>query len=49
MPIKIPNRLPATQTLRRENIFVMTDTRAVAQDIRPLQLPGAYAVLLQNL
>ena len=38
MPIKIPNRLPATQTLRRENIFVMTDTRAVAQDIRPLQI-----------
>ena len=38
MPIKIPNRLPATRTLRRENIFVMTDTRAVAQDIRPLQI-----------
>ena len=38
MPIKIPNRLPATQTLRRENIFVMTDTRAVTQDIRPLQI-----------
>ena len=29
---------PATRTLRRENIFVMTDTRAVAQDIRPLQI-----------
>ena len=38
MPIKIPNRLPATRTLRRENIFVMTDTRAVAQDIRPLHI-----------
>ena len=38
MPIKIPNRLPATHTLRQENIFVMTQTRAVAQDIRPLQI-----------
>ena len=38
MPIKIPNELPATQTLTDENIFVMTETRAVAQDIRPLQI-----------
>ena len=38
MPIKIPNKLPATQTLAEENIFVMTDARAVAQDIRPLQI-----------
>ena len=38
MPIKIPNRLPATATLRRENIFVMTETRAITQDIRPLQI-----------
>jgi len=38
MPIKIPNQLPATDTLTRENIFVMTETRAVTQDIRPLQL-----------
>ena len=38
MPIKIPNRLPATQTLRQENIFVMSHTRAVTQDIRPLQI-----------
>ena len=38
MPIKIPNELPATQTLTEENIFVMTETRAVAQDIRPLQI-----------
>ena len=35
MPIKIPNQLPATQTLRQENIFVMTETRAITQDIRP--------------
>ena len=38
MPIKIPNQLPATQTLRRENIFVMTETRAIKQDIRPLRI-----------
>lgn len=38
MPIKIPNRLPATGTLTQENIFVMTETRAIAQDIRPLQI-----------
>lgn len=38
MPIKIPNELPAFKTLTEENIFVMTETRAVSQDIRPLQL-----------
>ena len=43
MPIKIPNELPATATLTEENIFVMTETRAVSQDIRPLH------ILLMNL
>ena len=38
MPIKIPNQLPATNTLTKENIFVMTETRAMTQDIRPLQI-----------
>ena len=38
MPIKIPNNLPAYDTLTSENIFVMTETRAVSQDIRPLKL-----------
>ena len=38
MPIKIPNLLPATQTLQDENIFVMTETRAITQDIRPLHI-----------
>ena len=38
MPIKIPNELPAVQTLADENIFVMTETRAITQDIRPLRL-----------
>ncbi len=38
MPIKIPNALPATETLLSENIFVMTETRALSQDIRPLKI-----------
>lgn len=38
MPIKIPNQLPATATLTQENIFVMTETRALSQDIRPLKI-----------
>lgn len=38
MPIKIPYDLPAAETLRRENIFVMDDRRAVRQDIRPLRI-----------
>ena len=38
MPIKIPNDLPAAKTLASENIFVMTETRAITQDIRPLRI-----------
>lgn len=38
MPIKIPNGLPATETLHNENIFVINETRAVTQDIRPLKI-----------
>ncbi len=38
MPIKIPNDLPAALTLAEENIFVMNETRAITQDIRPLQI-----------
>ena len=38
MPIKIPNGLPAKATLESENIFVMTETRAVTQEIRPLRI-----------
>ena len=38
MPIKIPNGLPAALTLADENIFVMNETRAVTQDIRPLKI-----------
>lgn len=38
MPIKIPDNLPAVETLEGENIFVMTENRAVHQDIRPLKI-----------
>lgn len=43
MPIRIPDALPATAALEEENIFVMTEHRAMHQDIRPLR------VLLLNL
>ena len=38
MPIKIPNELPAVKTLASENIFVMTEKRAISQNIRPLKI-----------
>lgn len=38
MPIKIPDSLPATAVLESENIFVMTEYRAMHQDIRPLKI-----------
>lgn len=38
MPIKVPNNLPAIDILSQENVFVMTDTRAMTQDIRPLKI-----------
>lgn len=38
MPIKIPDHLPARQTLEAEGINIMDSTRAARQDIRPLQI-----------
>ena len=38
MPIQIPNDLPAAETLKNENIFVMNQTRAQTQHIRPLEI-----------
>ena len=38
MPIKIPDNLPAKSTLEAENIFVMTEDRAIRQDIRPIEV-----------
>ena len=44
MPIKIPDSLPARTVLESENIFVMTQFRAMHQDIRPLNLGQAGRV-----
>ena len=38
MPLRLPDRLPAIDLLKRENIFVMDNTRAHPQDIRPLRI-----------
>ena len=38
MPIQIPNDLPAAGVLQQENIFVMSENRAISQDIRPLEI-----------
>ena len=38
MPVKIPNDLPAKEILAKENIFVMDESRALSQDIRPLRI-----------
>ena len=38
MPIQIPSSLPAMDILESENIFVMTQERAIHQDIRPLKI-----------
>lgn len=38
MPINIPSTLPARQTLERENVYLITNERAIHQDIRPLRI-----------
>lgn len=38
MPVNIPKTLPAVESLRKENIFVMDSDRASNQDIRPLKI-----------
>jgi len=38
MPLNIPDKLPAVEILERENIFLMKETRAIHQDIRPLKV-----------
>ncbi|MGB0898872.1 MAG: homoserine O-acetyltransferase/O-succinyltransferase family protein, partial [Psychrobium sp.] len=43
MPINIPDKLPAKDELQGENIFVMSESRALSQQIRPMK------VLLLNL
>ena len=38
MPLNLPDKLPAIEILKKENIFVMDDLRSAAQDIRPLKI-----------
>lgn len=38
MPLKIPDKLPAIEILQEENIFVMNESQAALQDIRPLKI-----------
>ena len=38
MPVNIPDKLPAADILRNENVFVMTNSRAITQDIRPIRI-----------
>jgi len=38
MPLNIPDKLPAVEILQNENIFVMSETRATHQDIRPMHI-----------
>ena len=38
MPIRIPNDLPAAHVMQEENIFIMKHTRAITQEIRPLEI-----------
>ena len=38
MPLRLPDRLPAIELLKNENIFVMNNSRATTQDIRPLRI-----------
>lgn len=38
MPLRLPDKLPAIEILKKENIFVMDETRAHSQEIRPLKI-----------
>ena len=38
MPLRLPDKLPAIEFLKKENIFVLGDKRADSQDIRPLRI-----------
>jgi homoserine O-succinyltransferase len=38
MPVNVADGLPAIETLREENVFLMTEQRAATQDIRPLEI-----------
>ncbi len=46
MPIKIPNNLPATSTLQKEGVVLISESDAIRQDIRPLKI--AMLILMPN-
>ena len=48
MPIKIQNQLPALKVLESENVFVMTNDRAMTQDMRPLKILILNLILLRK-
>ena len=47
MPLNLPDKLPAIELLKEENIFVIDNSRATQQDIRPLRIviPVSYTHL----
>lgn len=38
MPLNVPDNLPAIDILKNENVFVMSESRAIVQDIRPMRI-----------
>ena len=38
MPVKVQGDLPAKVAIENENIFIMDESRAISQDIRPLKI-----------
>lgn len=46
MPLNLPDKLPAIELLKEENIFVIDNSRASAQDIRPLKIVILNLMLL---
>ena len=47
MPLNLPDRLPAIELLKKENIFVIDHSRATRQDIRPLRIVILNLMLLK--
>ena len=48
MPVRVPVLLPAVETLKAENIFVIDEQRASSQDIRPLRIGILNLMPLKN-
>ena len=49
MPIKVQNNLPAKKIMEQENIFMMDETRATTQNIRPLYIAVLNLMPLKEL